>query len=263
MSKDKTWYRFQEEIKKVFIKLGCDAETNVRVQGVRTIHDIDIFVNSKYVGQDIKWIIEAKYWNNKVSKLHVLALRQIVDDIGADKGFIISEKGFQKGAIEAATNSNISLQTFDDLLKISNETFQYEILKTYSRRLNYILNRYFSHSKVLRIKYKLREDPYVFKRKFSVYVLLFAIRDAIIRGIENEFPIKIETYLEEKYGDSNISNFYQLINWLNCNLIEIEERILKAEVDMQKNGEFNPELDFIGEDKNIHTLMLRLSTYKF
>ncbi len=262
MSKDSNWYKFQEEIKKVFLKLGCDAETNVRVQGVRTFHDIDILVNSKFVGQKIKWVIEAKYWNTKVSKLHVLALRQIVDDIGADKGFIISEKGFQKGAIEAATNSNISLQTFDDLLKISNETFQTEILKTYSRRLNYILNRYFSHSKDTRIKYELREDPYVFKRKFSVYVLLLAIRDAIVYGIKNEYPIEIETYLTEKYGDPNISNFYQLINWLNSNIIEIEEKILKAEVEMQKNGEFNPSLDFVGEDENLHVLMLNINSTK-
>lgn len=262
MSKENNWYKFQEEIRKVFIKLGCDAETNVRVRGVRTFHDIDIYVNSKYIGQNIKWVIEAKYWNKRVSKLHVLALRQIVDDIGADKGFIISENGFQKGAIEAATNSNISLQTFDDLLKISSETFQNEILKTYSRRLNYILNRYFSHSKNIRIKYELREDPYVFKRKFSVYVLLIAISDAIISGIKNEYPIDIETYLEEKYGDSSISNFHQLINWLNCNLIEIEERILKAEVDMQKNGEFKPELDFIDEDENIHALMLSIKQSK-
>jgi hypothetical protein len=37
----------------------------------------------------------------------VLALRQIVTDVGADRGILLSEKGFQSGAVEAATLTNV------------------------------------------------------------------------------------------------------------------------------------------------------------
>ncbi len=36
---------------------------------------------------DIVWIVECKHWKTAVSKLHVLDLREIVSDIGADRGF--------------------------------------------------------------------------------------------------------------------------------------------------------------------------------
>jgi len=43
----------------------------------------------------------------KVTKLHVLALREIVADVGADRGILLSEAGFQSGAIEAAKLTNV------------------------------------------------------------------------------------------------------------------------------------------------------------
>src|SRR5215469_13423487 len=36
-------------------------------------------------------------------KLHVLALREIVTDFGTDRGILVSESGFQAGAVEAAS----------------------------------------------------------------------------------------------------------------------------------------------------------------
>lgn len=46
MSKKIDWFEFQEDIKDHFNSLGADAETNVRVQGVRTCHDIDVLVKT-------------------------------------------------------------------------------------------------------------------------------------------------------------------------------------------------------------------------
>ncbi|NQY30660.1 MAG: restriction endonuclease [Flavobacteriaceae bacterium] len=90
----KEWYNFQEEICEHFKFIGASAETNVRIKGVRSHHDIDILVKTKFLGEDLLWVIEVKKWKEKVSKLHILALRTIVDDIGAYKGFIISENEF-------------------------------------------------------------------------------------------------------------------------------------------------------------------------
>ena len=246
------WFEFQERIKQIYYKLGCDAETNVKLKGVRTFHDVDILVRSKFLGNNIRWIVEAKYWKRKISKLHVLALRQIVDDTGCDRGFIISNAGFQKGAIEAAQTSNVVLMTFDELELISNAVFHFDILKTFYRRINYISCRYYAHSKSTRIEYGLRQEVYNPTGEFDAYFILHTIAYAIKQGLKNEYPILLNTYLNEQYGDSSADNFYQLINWLNLNLVVLEEKILKAEIEMQKAGDYFPVLNFKDEDENIH-----------
>lgn len=180
---NKDWYQFQEEIKDHFIKLGCDAKTNVRIEGTRTKHDIDVLIKSKFLGHNITWGIEAKKWREKVSKLHVLALRQIVDDTGIDKAFIISENGFQSGANEAAEHSNVRLLTLRELKNISEDYFHSDILNQYLDRVNLNINRYYSHSKTIRIKYGLRQEPIIFDGSFDVYLILLAIIKGIKAGI--------------------------------------------------------------------------------
>ncbi|GGW74498.1 restriction endonuclease [Winogradskyella epiphytica] len=236
------WYHFQEEICTHFNSLGARAETNVTVNGTRTKHDIDILVKTKFLGQDILWIIEAKKWNHKVNKLHVLALRTIVNDIGADKGFIISDKGFQSGAIEAAKDSNITLNTFNDLIEETKHFIQGEILKSYNKRFDLLETRYWAHSKPIRKKYGLRGEIWDYPVDFSGQFLLKTAHWAIEAAEKNEYPINLETFMVEKQGELIANNFQELINWLNLNLNYMDEKILKAEILMMKNGEFHPEL---------------------
>jgi len=103
--------------------------------------------------------------NSNVPKEKVLTLRTIVDDVGADRDFIISQKGFQSGAYEAAENTNIKLKTFDELKQTTSEMIQDEILKTYKRRTSLLTKKYWSHDKRTRKDYNLRPkiwNPYIF-----------------------------------------------------------------------------------------------------
>lgn len=259
---EKDWFLFQEEIKEYFENLGCDSKTNVSLKGVRTKHDIDVLVKSKFLGHNITWVIEAKKWKSKVSKLHVLALRQIVDDIGADKGFIISEKGFQKGAIEASKNTNIQLLTYEELKTITDNIFHKEILNGYLDRVSLNINRYYSHDKDIRIKYNLRADPLDISGKFNVYILLMVVVSALDSGLNGNYPIFLNSHFNEQFGGDRAENFYQLINWLNLNLLVIEERILKAEIEMQKNDDFNPSLWYTKTEENVHIKMLNIIAEK-
>ncbi|WP_228721946.1 restriction endonuclease [Acinetobacter indicus] len=69
---EKDWFNFQEKIAEHFRSLGVQAETNKTIRGVRTEHDLDVYVTSKYLGTNIKWVIEAKYWQTKIPKEKVL-----------------------------------------------------------------------------------------------------------------------------------------------------------------------------------------------
>ena len=111
LKKFSNWKEYQDETAAFFRRQGCSAEVEAQVQGVRAKHKIDVFVRFLRHGIECKWVIECKLWNNKVSKEKVLSLKTIVGDVGADRGLIVSEKGFQPGAYDAARNSNITLIT--------------------------------------------------------------------------------------------------------------------------------------------------------
>jgi hypothetical protein len=59
--------------------------------------------------------VECKAWQSNVPKEKVAALSAILQDIGADRGFLLSEKGFQSGALRMAEKSNITLTSLADL----------------------------------------------------------------------------------------------------------------------------------------------------
>lgn len=244
MGKSSNWYNFQEEICAYFKSIGTDAKTNQTIQGVRTRHDIDVFVKTKFLGEDMVWIIEAKDWQTNIPKEKVLALRTIVDDIGADRGFIISQKGFQSGAYEASQNTNIKLKTFQELKQTTNEMIEDKILKSYKSRVTLLSKKYWSHTKDIRKKYNLREDFFSeFKFEFSGADLLNTICAALIAAEKNLYPINVATIYEKKAGNDILDNFQQLRNWLDLNLNLLDFEIHNAEYLMLKNGDFYPDIE--------------------
>ncbi len=259
----KEWFNFQEKIAEHLRSLGVQAVTNKTVKGVRTEHDIDIYATSKYLGTNIKWVIEAKYWNTKIPKEKVLALRSIVDDIGADKGFIISQVGFQSGAIEATENTNIQLYTFEELISNTRNYIQSEILETYLRRARLLEIRYFSHKKQIRKDYGLREEIYN-PVHFSGSRLLSTVFRVLIKAKNNLYPINLKTNLIETVGNDSADDFIELIQWLNLNLNWLDEKILTAEYRMMQAKVFNPRLNDLNLDQqSTHEVMedISLSNY--
>lgn len=235
------WYSFQEEIAAYFKSLGTNAETNKPVQGVRTKHNIDVFVSTKFLSTDMHWIVEAKKWNSKVPKEKVLALRTIVDDIGADKGFIISELGFQTGAYEAAENTNVLLYTMTEFKEKTKHLVHAEMLKMYVDRARLLDIRYWSHKKQIRKDYNLRPDMCDLEIDFSGTELLSLIFKAISQGVKSEYPIELFIYSKQKIGNEKADNFDELVNWLNLNLNMLDRVLLKAEYRMLENNDFKPD----------------------
>ncbi|MNF56474.1 Restriction endonuclease [compost metagenome] len=236
----KGWYEFQEQIAEHFRSLGASATTNVKIEGVRTSHDIDVLVITKFLGINLKWVIEAKYWNSKVPKEKVLALRSIVGEVGADRGFLISDKGFQKGAIEAAESTNIQLTTFNELKEFTKNAVQTEMLNAYETRADLLSKRYWSHKKSTRIKYGLRDDTFDYSLRFSGQLFIGLIFATIDRARKNQYPMNVRSSLELKAGEDIVENYAEFSNWLNLNLNMLDEILLKAEHAMIINGDFDP-----------------------
>lgn len=109
------WKEYQEKAALFFNSLGLEASVEKVVDGVRGTHEIDVYIKGKSYGVPFTWVVECKAWKSNIPKEKVLALSSIVQDVGADRGFLLSEVGFQSGAIKATKSSNITLTSLEDL----------------------------------------------------------------------------------------------------------------------------------------------------
>jgi hypothetical protein len=111
----KDWREYQQVTAELFSSLGLESAIDHTVEGARGVHNVDVWVTFKYLGLEIKWLIECKFWQTAVPKSTVLTLQQIAQDVGADRAFLMSETGFQSGALKVTQNTNITLTSLEDL----------------------------------------------------------------------------------------------------------------------------------------------------
>jgi len=186
------WKDYQEEAASFFRSLGLIAETDVTLKGVRTSHDIDVVVKSSHVGFEVTWIVECKHWKTRVNKLHVLGLREIVADIGADRGILLSEAGFQSGAIEAATLTNVHVTSLADAsISASNDIYSMRLRDLFDRT-DECSARYWDIPKAQRIESGLRPD--VSQVGYSGTVAIDLVRELLSRAFRGRYPFEADEF---------------------------------------------------------------------
>ena len=110
------WREYQRAAAGFFDSLDMQTEIEAAVVGARGgEHKIDVLVTFTAYGIDHVWLVECKLWKTRVPKEKVLAFRSIVDEVGADRGFLLSESDFQSGAVTQARFTNITLTNLEDL----------------------------------------------------------------------------------------------------------------------------------------------------
>lgn len=181
------WSEYQEEAATVFRSLGFEASTNVTLEGVRTSHDVDVVVRFAHAGFPIVWLVECKHWQSKVSKLHVLGLRSIVADLGADRGILLCEQGFQSGASEAAALTNVTVTSLAEVRLTTQRHVAGLRLREISDRLESCRERYWEIPKERRIAHGLRQE---FSAGFSGFQALQAADDLLRSGTRGMYPIR-------------------------------------------------------------------------
>jgi len=129
-----TWRDYQEDVAEFFRLLGCDAKVDTRIQGARARHKVDVWVTFSRFGFEHKWVVECKLYNRSIPKEKVLALKGIVDDVGADRGILIAESGCQPAAYAAAQSTNVELLTFVELRECAKTDLLSSIFKKLEER---------------------------------------------------------------------------------------------------------------------------------
>ncbi len=233
-----TWRRYQDQVGDLFGSLGLDKATDVRLAGVRTTHDIDVLVTGHASGIEFKWLVECKAWKRRITKQTVLALRSIVDDLGADRGFIMAEGGYQKGALEAATGANITLTSLYDLQVTLAFDLGLARLRTIEDRMESCRRRYWDLSHADRESNGLH--PEATAPGYNGEIVLLAVDRTLIEAFRHGYPFRYglinaanaahSTRWFEDETDPVVSGPDQLFILLTAELIELERRLTAAEL---------------------------------
>lgn len=117
------WRDLQDEVGRLLTECGFNVQVDETLVGARGRVNIDVRADEFTDGRRNRILCECKLWNTRVPKTVVHAFRSVVSDMGANAGYVISKKGFQSGAPEAAANTNINLVTWEDFLVLMEPTW--------------------------------------------------------------------------------------------------------------------------------------------
>lgn len=112
-----TWKDLQDKVCKYLNQAGYCAESPKTIKLVRGNVEVDVFVKTK---EELlkQFICECKFWDSPIPKEKIHAFRTVVQDSGSMLGIFISKNGYQKGAIEAASCSNVLLKDWDGFIDL-------------------------------------------------------------------------------------------------------------------------------------------------
>lgn len=184
------------------------------------------------------WIVECKDWQTRIPKEKVLVLRQIVDDVGADRGFLMNEVGFQKGALEAALLSNVELTSLAALGETCAYDLATEQLRRIYDRIRECRERYWEIPKSVRIEQGLRGeyDPLAYSGDRVTKTVEACAIWAILIGYpvvydEVMVPLSVMASAPIEPGDHSIV-FHrpdELVEHLSTKVVELEDLLTRAE----------------------------------
>lgn len=226
------WKEYQEVTASFFRSLGLEAQTDITLQGIRTKHDIDVIAESRHTGFNARWVVECKHWNSKVSKSHVLALREIINDTSVDRGIILAQNGSQNGAIETAALIGIQICSLEELTN----KIKYEIL---SMRLRELFDRliiskeeYCNIPKSIQTTCGLRTNilsPVGYSASYAIEVA----EDLITKGLHNNYPYSLDKLYKETISEQilqqevphKINSIKELLSIIEPLIINLENKI--------------------------------------
>jgi hypothetical protein len=191
-------------------------------------------VKSVHAGFEVAWVVECKHWRTRVSKLHVLALREIVSDVGVDRGILLSEEGFQSGAIEAAALTNVQVTSLAQLAASATNDIYVMRLHDLFNRIEDCNDRYWDIPKEQRIERELRAD--VGELGYSGARVVELVRDLLSRAFRGRYPFKSEAIgaLVEPGLPERFSSAQEVFTVVEPIVSELEHRLKECEAARQK-----------------------------
>jgi hypothetical protein len=190
-------------------------------------------VKSHHVGFDVVWIVECKHWVRSVTKLHVLALREIVADVGADRGILLSESGFQSGALEAATLTNVHVASLANLRNTARVEITAMRLREVYDRIEGCRERYWNIPKETRIQAGLR--PEVGAAAYSSVQVIDVASELITKALRGTYPVEIDSIgaVLTLGRERQFSSTDEILSLVEPMLAELETKLKSCEINRE------------------------------
>jgi hypothetical protein len=112
-NKPTDWKDLELRVGQILSECGCRVERGKHLRLPRGEVDVDIYARDLTREPNLVIVCECKHWKTKVPQSTVHSFRTVMNEVGAHVGFIISSRGFQRGAIESVRNTNIELVTWE------------------------------------------------------------------------------------------------------------------------------------------------------
>jgi restriction system protein len=110
----RNWRELQNKVDWIFNCVGLSSQKVFKVDTPRGKIELDVYAIDPSSVDQIRYVVECKNWNNRIPQTVVHSFTTVMQETGANIGYIISKKGFQKGAIDYTKSTNIRLWTFNE-----------------------------------------------------------------------------------------------------------------------------------------------------
>jgi hypothetical protein len=185
---------YEEKVAALLAEFGGKVVRGETLVGARGKHETDVTLRTHHYGIDQLWICECKDWNRRVPKERVLTFQGIVEDVGADRGLMFSEEGFQAGGIRMAQNSNLTLTSIEDL----RESGQRELADVAIRRAAAETRNLLDRSSALHRTERLSKSQFAlgaapgmtYRDLTDVENPLNMLEDGLLRGVHDQYPVR-------------------------------------------------------------------------
>lgn len=109
------WKQLQHSVCRLLNEVGLTAQEAVVLKTPRGTVEVDVFATDELSVDKIQYIVECKNWVNAIPQHVVHSFTTVMQETGANIGFIVSKVGLQAGAERYTQNTNIIGLTFDSL----------------------------------------------------------------------------------------------------------------------------------------------------
>lgn len=166
------WNDLQDKVAEILTQCGFDAGKEQVIESVRGKVEIDVFAEELVKGRKYTILCECKYWKSKIPQAVIHGFRTVVNDIGANIGYIITTSDFQSGAKLSSLNTNVELLSWENFQLLFFESwyetfFSPEIAKRLDALLTYsepILPKWFD-----KLSTNEKEEYFALKEKYDSF----------------------------------------------------------------------------------------------
>jgi restriction system protein len=120
------WKTLQTEVGRILSECGFSVEIERKIESTRGAVELDVYAEETIRGRRYAIACECKHWKSRIPQTVIHGFRTVVQEIGANVGYIVSLEGFQSGAIAASELTNLQLVTWQEFQLLFEESWYEE-----------------------------------------------------------------------------------------------------------------------------------------